>query len=164
MKNNSSKRKLLLILIPILILALVCCITFIIVGLVFSFTTLPIFQGTQSSTNSSATVTPEVQFLQMTPAAKKNNNIFIRSVVPDSQSGITEVQLVLPTSLVKTDILRITKQIKTNISDNRIIKVVFSPESAPKSVLFTFKSKDQLLASCTINGTKILSPVGDCSW
>ena len=159
-----TKRKILFITIPILILVVICCIIIILIGLLFGLSALPNFQENPISTNSSATVTPEFQFMQVSPAARRNNNIIIHSIVPDTQFGITEVQLVLAPSLIKADIFANGERIKANIGDNRIMKVVFQTDSAPKSVIFTFKSNDKLLATCTLNGNKILDPEGDCSW
>ena len=104
----------------------------------------------------------EAPYLATMPP-RDDNKIILMVVEPASDGNLAKVTMLMPNHLSGLDVYANDIQVDV-LEDGKSIVIDLTEKVATKEVAFSFRSGDEILATCTIMIDGLMTPEGDCLW
>jgi hypothetical protein len=98
-----------------------------------------------------------------TAPPRDESKIILMEVEPSGDGDLAKVKMLLPEQLVNTEIFANDTPVEA-LPEGNAITINLAGKVTAKVVTFSFRSSDEVLATCMIMMDGLLTPEGDCNW
>jgi len=122
-----------------------------------------------AETDEGAVALPDLEgtslpYLEVTVTPHDESKIIIMTLMPDAESNVIQVDLMLPEELAGAEIFVNDVSVEGVDKENYIVSLDLAGKVSSPEVTIVFESGGTQLATCTITTANPLNPLGDCSW